>query len=299
MRVNVQGLSHVTCETTDLDRMIDYYTDVIGLVLAGREKNRAYLQTVFGEPAVTLKGGARARLTGVSWFVPADTNFANAAETFRNDFGLKPEMRNDSEPHASSLLSFIDVNDTRVDLITSQKRAPRDNTPRDFVALRMAHAAIMTPNFDQSVKFYTEGLGFKVADWRGDFFVWMRCSPNHHDFDFVRHGEVKMHHFAFELKDASEIFRACDSLARKKTKIIYGPMRHVIGDNISTYHRNPDGQIVELYTEMARVENEATGTFSPRLSQPEETYAPKVWPSDTAGNVWGRGAPEGFALGSE
>ncbi len=41
--IKPRRIGHATFETPDMERMIDYYTEVVGLVLAEREKDRAFL----------------------------------------------------------------------------------------------------------------------------------------------------------------------------------------------------------------------------------------------------------------
>ena len=97
-----------------------------------------------------------------------------------------------------------------------------------------------TPEPQALAKFYGEVLGFRVSDWIGDWFVFMRCGPDHHTVNFVRGKCTQMHHIAFELKDWAQIQTACDFLGSKHIPIIWGPGRHGPGHNIYTYHRNPD-----------------------------------------------------------
>ena len=73
-----------------------------------------------------------------------------------------------------------------------------------------------------------------------------------------------------------------------------GPGRHVIGDNVFIYHHDPDGHIVEFYTELARIDSEELEHFNPRPWRDDLPYGPKVWGTDTLGNFWGPGAPPGF-----
>jgi hypothetical protein len=103
-----------------------------------------------------------------------------------------------------------------------------------------------------------------------------------------------MHHIAFELEDRAEMMRACDFLGRHRYPIIWGPGRHVIGDNIFTYHRDPDGNIIELYTELARIDSEETGYFVPRPWRDDHPYKPSSWDDHTLTNLWGPGPPPGF-----
>jgi catechol 2,3-dioxygenase-like lactoylglutathione lyase family enzyme len=76
------------------------------------------------------------------------------------------------------------------------------------------------------VKFYCDVLGFKVSDWRSDFFAFLRCSRDHHTINLLQADNANIHHLAFELRDEAEINRACDFLARKNIKLFWGPIRH-------------------------------------------------------------------------
>ena len=69
----------------------------------------------------------------------------------------------------------------------------------------------------------------------------------------------------------------------------------MIGDNVFTYHRDPDGHIVELYCELARIDSEQVGYFVPRPWRRDRPYKPTVWGPDTMGNLWGPGPSAGFA----
>jgi catechol 2,3-dioxygenase-like lactoylglutathione lyase family enzyme len=54
--IKVRKIGHATFETTDLEKAVEYYTQVNGLALAVREKNRAFLATRTGVLSVQLEG---------------------------------------------------------------------------------------------------------------------------------------------------------------------------------------------------------------------------------------------------
>jgi len=297
MKLVVEGLSHVTFETPDIDQMVDYYVNVVGLTLAEREGDDAHLYTLGGRPALSLRRGTTPRVSGISFVADPEGDVDECVTMLKEKYALSPQMRSDVTPSAGEMMTFKDLNGIEVDIISDIKRAEPDRTPRDFLVSRLGHVAFMTPKIDESVSLYGD-LGFRVADWRGDFFAWMRCGPEHHAVDFVRYDRVKLHHYAYEVKDTAELLRVCDSLGKKNVNIIYGPGRHVIADNVFTYHRAPDGQIVEIFTEMAKFDIEQFGEYSPRPWHRDNPYKPRVWPADTPGNLWGRGAPDDFAEGS-
>ena len=111
------------------------------------------------------------------------------------------------------------------------------------------------------VKFYTDVLGFRVSDWRGDFFVFMRCNTDHHTLNFVIDEKPQLHHIAFEVMDWAEIHRRCDYLAHNKIHLVWGPGRHIIGHNVAAYHRNSDLVRVEIFTEMDQMKDEDARLF--------------------------------------
>lgn len=63
----------------------------------------------------------------------------------------------------------------------------------------------------------------------------------------------KLHHIAFELRDWTHIRDACDLLAQDRIPLVWGPVRHGMGHNISIYHRTDEGQIIEHFCELDRV----------------------------------------------
>ncbi len=67
--IKPRRIGHATFETPDLQKMIDYYTQVMGLVLAEREKDRAFLTTQIGLLAIQLNKGDVERCTTLSFEV--------------------------------------------------------------------------------------------------------------------------------------------------------------------------------------------------------------------------------------
>ena len=47
--IQVKRLGHATFNTPDLERIVDYWTRIIGLTLVHKEKNRAVLATKYGD----------------------------------------------------------------------------------------------------------------------------------------------------------------------------------------------------------------------------------------------------------
>jgi len=58
--LQIKRAGHSTLATPDLERMVDYFTDIVGLSVAAREKNRAILATKSGLEAIVLEGDGAA-----------------------------------------------------------------------------------------------------------------------------------------------------------------------------------------------------------------------------------------------
>jgi len=292
--LRVKRISHATFETPDLERQIDYHVNVLGLSLEATEKGRAYLKTPTGQPAVVLEQGQTARCTRIAFQADPAVALDDLRKDLADRHGVKAERRESTVPGIGETLSFEDPNGTAMDIFTEAQFLSEDRTPKGFIPLKLGHLCFKVKDIQEIVRFYGDVLGFRVSDWRQDFFVFMRCGPDHHTVNFATSDKIKMHHIAYELKDKAEILRACDFLGRNGYQLAWGPGRHVIGDNVFTYHRDPDGHIIELYAELARIDSEEIGYFVPRPWREDRPYKPTVWNKDTLSNLWGPGAPPGF-----
>ena len=58
-KIKAKRIGHASFTTTDLDRQIDYYREVVGLHLVDREPKRAFLCTNAGQLAVALEQGSQ------------------------------------------------------------------------------------------------------------------------------------------------------------------------------------------------------------------------------------------------
>ena len=97
-----------------------------------------------------------------------------------------------------------------------------------------------------------------------------------------------MHHVAYEMRDLNHLQTTLDHLAGKEYRLHWGPGRHGPGHNIFTYHRDPDGNTIELFTQLDSMIDEANGYFEPRPWHEDSPQVPKTWEVDIAtANSWG------------
>ena len=283
--IKARRIRHASFSTPDLARQADYYQSIVGLGVIARESGRLFMATESDELAIVLEAGPEPKCKRIAFEVAPDADLA----TMRTDLsasGIASDIRSDGIPGVSRSLVFTDPEGTEIELISGWNASPATESPGGIAANRLGHVAMYTADPLMTSKFYSEVLGFRVSDWIEESFVFMRCGPDHHTLNFVA-GEVRrMNHIAFELRDASHMHRACDLLGRNRIQILWGPVRHGPGHNVAVYHRNPDGQVVELFFDLDRMTDEELGYFEPQPWHHDRPQRPKVWvglPRD----VWG------------
>jgi catechol 2,3-dioxygenase-like lactoylglutathione lyase family enzyme len=283
--IKAKRFGHVTFETPDVGRQIAYFTEIAGLVLAERVNGRAYLATKLGHLVVQLEAGEAARCARLAFQVDPETDFKDIQKGVEAE-GLRCQSRNDPAPGVSQMLAFEDPKGTVCEVFAKQTPISQPKAVAGIGPIKLGHLAFVVPDPKPLAEFYGRVLGFRVSDWIQDWFVFMRCGPDHHTINFVSGKRTQMHHVAFELKDWAQVQSACDFLGSKKIPIIWGPGRHGPGHNIYTYHRNPDDQIIEMFTELDKMLDETLGYFEPRPWHRDHPQVPKVWgglPTD----IWG------------
>lgn len=282
--INVTRFSHAVFETPDLERQIDYFTEVAGLALAEKQNGRAYLATKVGDLVVQLEKADAARCAKLAFQVAPGTEVADIKHGIEAE-NLTCEVRNDATPGVPKIVTFKDPKDTVIEVFAEQTPIAKNQQVRGIGPIKLGHLAFCVDDPAKYVEFYTRVMGFRVSDWIQDWFAFLRCGPDHHTINFARGKSTKMHHIAFELKDWAHVQSACDFLGSKDIQLIWGPGRHGPGHNIYTYHRNPDDQIIELFTELDKMLDEKLGYFDPRPWHRDRPQVPKVW--ERTRDIWG------------
>jgi catechol 2,3-dioxygenase-like lactoylglutathione lyase family enzyme len=287
--IQVRRLAHATLTTPDLDRQVDYYTEVVGLSLIEREGGRAFFASKEGLGAIALEKGPGNALSRLAFQVAPGSDLSAIARTLAED-GINSERRRAISPGVADAVVFADPKGTQIEIFSDYVFAKSDPRPAGIMPIKLGHVAYRVTDVQQVVKFYCDVLGFRVSDWRDDTFAFLRCGPDHHTVNFVTDEVPQLHHIAFEVKDWAEIQRACEWLARNNIHLVWGPGRHIIGHNIAIYHRNADKVRVEFFCEMDQMKDEALGYFDPRPWHQDRPQRPKVWGPDTLRNYWGFGS---------
>ena len=280
--VDVKSISHVALKTRNVEQQTHFYTQMVGLGEAERDNaGQVYLRCNTNHHSVVLIPSSETGLHHYALDVGSPAALEAAAKAL-SKAGIPYETEGPAELGQGTSLRLRDPDNYVVELIGEMAQVAPTYGARAVQPRKLGHVTLLVDDCKRSAEFYSEVLGFRVSDWVDDIFLWMRCNPDHHGLAFAKAGAIKMHHFAFELKDFSYLARQADHLMHNGYVLLYGPGRHGPGENHFEYFRDPEGNLVEFMSNIQQIWDDAT-------------YEPKVWDSQKRWvNLWGPEGPADF-----
>ncbi len=294
--VNVLKIGHAEFIVKDLSASTAYYSEVLGLTVTESDPKAAYLASTIDHHSIILRAGGENRLAKIAFQIaPGDEGDAV------NDLaghGLKAERLSDPEPGIGRAVRTADPDGFAIELYAEPEVNSRPYGHIGIMPFKLGHVALLSTDVEKSVAFYRDVLGFRFSDSLKKVFYFLRCGADHHTMNIFAGEHSAMQHIAFELNDFTHVRAACDVLRRHKIPVLWGPLRHGIGHNIAVYHKNVDGQIVEVFAELDAMSNEGLGYFDPRPWHEDIPQRPKEWTDvEAASNLWGFPPPKEFTAG--
>lgn len=288
--IKAKRLGPLALTTPNIDSMVRYYSETIGLEVTSHSEGRVVLATQVGQEAIILQDGKGPGVASLSFQIAPNASL-DEVRAFLEQKGIACERRRSFTPCIDEVVTFADPAGTSINLFSSCRFLEHRVAPRGIAPLKLGHVAFFTTDVQKAADFYQQVLGFRVSDWKHDTAVFMRCGIEHHVINFFRSDRARLHHLAFETKDYSDLCRVSDFLTISGFKLDWGPGRHNIGHNIACYHSNSDKVRIEIFTEMDIMPDEELGYFAPRPWHQDRPQFPKVWPDDTPRNYWIPDAP--------
>lgn len=294
MTAKAVKLGFLGIDVVDFDAMVAHYADFIGLARTRVDTDAVWLACGNEHHALSLHRGTKKQYRHVGFQIAGSGPLDDVVTALRGE-GIPAELKTDALPGVKSLVEVRDPDGYAIYLYRECALAPKAFSNGVILPDKLGHVALFTKDPKVAQDFYTTALGFRWSDWLLDIFVFMRCNADHHVLNFLKPPSPRfgLFHVAFELRDWAHIGRACDALSARNLPIIWGPGRHGTGHNFFTYHRDPDGNVVELFADMDRMSNEALGYYDPRPYHRDRPQRPKVWSFEEA-HLWGPPPPPDF-----
>jgi catechol 2,3-dioxygenase-like lactoylglutathione lyase family enzyme len=130
-------------------------------------------------------------------------------------------------------------------------RAPGFLRPERVRPRKLGHAVIGSTDYQASISFFTDGLGFKVSDRIRNVGAFLRCSTDHHNLLVLSAPVNFLHHTSWQVDDVDDVGRgALAMLEGRPERHVWGLGRHYAGSNFFWYLKDPAGNFSEYYADM-------------------------------------------------
>jgi catechol 2,3-dioxygenase-like lactoylglutathione lyase family enzyme len=274
----ITHVRHVDLAVPDYDKQRDFYTNHWGLTSMVEEPGLTFLAAE-GSPeqyVVRLRKDAQKRMElwafGAKDAAAVDTLAERLA---RGGVQLVGEPGKLDTPGGGYGFRFFDVEGRTVEISADVAvRQHRKIEEKESIPVRLSHLVINSPNPERTVAFYQQHLGFALSDTlssphMGELMWFLRCSSSHHSIAIARCPHVSLHHASFEMRGLDEYMRGTGRLLRAGVEKIWGPGRHLAGDNTFSYFLDPLGNTVEYTTELEQIDEDTWHPHLYDLSDPE------------------------------
>ena len=137
----------------------------------------------------------------------------------------------------------------------------------ESIPVRLSHVVINSADPEATRAFYEKHLAFALSDTlmhphMGEMMWFMRINSWHHSLAIARCPHPSLHHASFELRGIDEYMRGTGRLLRAGVEKIWGPGRHLAGNNTFSYFLDPHGNTVEYTTELEQIDED---TWHPHM----------------------------------
>ncbi|WP_063043404.1 VOC family protein [Nocardia pseudovaccinii] len=257
----LHGLGKVTIGVPNLDETISYYSD-FGLEHLGAGR----FATVNGGEQLELVHAPLRRLVEMS-IAADDADDIGSAASKLTSLGIEVRQELGSvravEPVTGTVVRVAVRPRVVVEpavpptpyngpgRIDRWGRAPFISRTERVRPRKLGHCVIGSTDLDTTMRFFVDGLGFKVSDYMGDKAAFLRCSVEHHNVLVMAAPVNFMHHTSWQVDDIDEVGRgAFDMLEDHPDRHIWGLGRHYAGANFFWYLKDPAGNFSEYYSDM-------------------------------------------------
>lgn len=254
-RFNVTRASHMVFTVSDLDKSLEFYTEVGGLILTERSGKTAFLRGVEEDAhhSLTLTETAEKPVCEQIGFRVYTDDDLTAAEEFFIELGLAPRWVD--VPYQRRTLRVRSPQGLPLEFCASMPTVPRlhsfANLHRGGIAMRLDHTQVAVTCVRDACSFFAS-FGFMVSDCSTtpDGSMWsafMRRKNNPHDIVLGTRAGPRLHHFAY-VTEKENLMRAGDTARALgyRQNVEFGPSRHGQDHNNFLYMRDPDGHRFEL-----------------------------------------------------
>jgi catechol 2,3-dioxygenase-like lactoylglutathione lyase family enzyme len=267
----ITHLRHVDLAVPDFGAQLDFYTHTWGLKTEHTDSGLAFLAAE-GSPeqyVVRLRQAAGKRIDLIAFgaATPADVDLL-AASLAADGVQLITEPGALQTPGGGHGFRFFDNEGRTVEVSADvEVRRHRSVEAGESIPVRLSHVVLNSAQPEATLEFYAKHLAFALSDTlthprMGEMMWFLRVNAWHHSLAIARCPHPSLHHASFELRGIDEYMRGTGRVLRAGVEKIWGPGRHLAGNNTFSYFLDPSGNTMEYTTELEQVDED---TWHPHL----------------------------------
>ena len=279
----ITHLRHIDLAVPDYDRQLDFFTGVWGLTAEHSDTGLTFLAAE-GSPeqyVVRLRQATDKRidLIALGAASAADVDIL-AGRLAAAGVRLVSEPGTVQTPGGGYGFRFFDNEGRTVEISSDVAVRPhRKIGEGESIPVRLSHVVLNSADPEATRAFYETHLGFALSDTlvhphMGEMMWFMRINSWHHSVAIARCPHPSLHHASFELRGLDEYMRGTGRLLRAGVEKIWGPGRHLAGNNTFSYFLDPHGNTVEYTTELEQVDED---TWHPHLYDFSQSEVADQW----------------------
>jgi len=276
--IKVEDLAWLEFEKPDLDRA-ETFAHAFGFATAARTADEVQLRGAYaGAPCVIMRKGSRSRFAGAAFQAKdprdllrvADATGALVTNLPESIGGLVVDLvapdgagvRVVSDTHQLPPLETQPAHafntGGEVRRTNAMQRPPR----APAVVERLGHVVLQSTTYRESLDWYLQHLGLIVSDFlyyegqrgRGPTMSFIRCDrgtepADHHTLAMTLGPSNRYVHSAYQVSDLDALAAGGEYLLDQGYYRSWGIGRHIQGSQIFDYWRDPDGFLVEHFTD--------------------------------------------------
>ncbi|MEU7826247.1 VOC family protein [Catellatospora sp. NPDC049133] len=262
----------------DLERA-ELFAHAFGFTTSLRTQQELHLRgTDPGAPCVLIRRGARSRFIGPAFQAADPRDVLRLADATGATVAALPESL------GGVSVDLADPNGIRVQVVTDTHELPAlpaqrplpMNVGHDPVRLnatqrppreparvqRLGHVVLQSTKYVQTLDWYLEHLGLIVSDFlyyhgqrqRGPVMSFIRCDrgampTDHHTLALALGPADRYVHSAYQVADLDALAAGGEYLRERGYRRSWGIGRHIQGSQLFDYWRDPDGFLVEHFSD--------------------------------------------------
>lgn len=261
----ISHVRHIDLAVPDFDTQVSFYKETWGLTETVTDSGLSFLACE-GSPeqyAVRIRKAAEKRVDLISFGAKDQPDVdAMAARLAGSGVTLISEPGTLDTPGGGYGFRFFDGDGRTVEVSSDVAvRRHRVIEEGESIPVALSHVVFNSPNPEATVQWYVDNLDFAVTDQlvhphMGEMMWFLRISPQHHSIAVARCPHHSLHHASFQMRGLDEYMRGTGRLLRLGVEKIWGPGRHMAGNNTFSYFLDPHGNTIEYTTELENVDED-------------------------------------------